>query len=1107
MLPADGVPASIQVVEGDGQSGRVGVALADPVVGRVTDVQGRPVADVRIAFAFTDEAAAGSVAPDTGTTDSDGRAAFQVMMGTRVGRVGAELRVAGAGPLIAPLGFTAVSADANELRVVGGDGQTAPAGAVLTEPLVVQVTDAFGNPIAGVPIAWSVDGGGSVSAATTATAADGLASVIRTLGPAAGAQHVIASSPGLAGSPVTFTHTAGAGAATLLEAVSGDGQTAIVGTALAEPLVVRVRDDAGNPVADLAVAWVVGDGGGTLSPATSLTDQDGLASTRWTVGASPGRNGATAVVSGVGTVGFTAAAVPGTPPGLSLETPPPPTAVRGVELSRRPLVQLREPDGSPRRVAGIGVSVSVVEGGATLIGTVLRSSDADGRVEFRDLALLGVPGTYTLAFSATGYAGVTSSAIALARAATTISIRSDDPDPSVAGAAVRVRYRVESAGGTPTGLVSVASDDATSCSATVAAGECSLSLTGVGARTLSATYPGDTQFEGSSTTAGHQVDPPAQPRLSLRTQPSASTTAGQPFDRQPVVQLRDAGGAELRTPGVVVTAAIGSGGGTLGGATTRATDADGRAVFTDLSITGAAGSYTLAFHADGFVPVTSETVAVAPAGPAATTTTITADDPDPSDVGQAVTVRFTVSAAAGTPAGTVTVAASSSESCAASVAAAACTLTLTQPGTRTLTATYAGDGNFAGSDGTTSHTVRPPPVVPSAATSGVEVKDATLGLGQRTDVLVSVRDGSGSELENVTVTLSATGGGNLIDPASAVTGKKGEAKFQFSSSEAGSKTLTAVADGVTISQQPTIAVAQATTTTRIVSDAPDPSAPGAAITVAFTVTSDAGTPAGDVTMSASAGGTCTAPVTVGHCDLVPGGGGNVMLLAAYAGGGNFAASSGTESHTVSAPNQPPTGGADSFTGTEDEALVVSGRGVLANDSDPDGDALQAVVDGLPAHGQLELAANGGFNYVPAPDFSGEDGFSYHASDGALSSSSIPVSLTVAPVNDPPSFTAGPDESVAANAGPQSVTAWVTGISPGPADESGQQVVFLVEVVSGGDLFGGAPAVAADGTLTFTPSGVAGAAEVRVTARDDGGRSGGGNDTSSAENFIITLTPP
>jgi hypothetical protein len=397
--------------------------------------------------------------------------------------------------------------------------------------------------------------------------------------------------------------------------------------------------------------------------------------------------------------------------------------------------------------------------------------------------------------------------------------------------------------------------------------------------------------------------------------------------------------------------------------------------------------------------------------------------------------------------------------------------------------------------------------VPSAATSGVEVKDATLGLGQRTDVVVIVRDAAGSELENVTVTLSATGGGNLIDPASAVTRKKGEAKFQFSSSEAGTKTLTAVAGGVTIAQQPTIAVAQAATTTRIVSDAPDPSAPGASVTVAFTVTSDAGTPTGDVTVSASAGGTCTATVAVGQCDLVPGGGGPVTLLASYAGAGNFAASSGTESHTVSAPNQSPTGGGDSFTGTEDEALVVSARGVLANDSDPDGDALQAVVDGLPAHGQVELAADGGFRYVPAPDFSGEDGFTYHASDGALSSSSIPVSLTVAPVNDPPSFTAGPDESVAASGGPQSVPGWVTGISPGPADESGQQVVFLADVVSGGNLFSVAPAVAADGTLTFTPSDVAGSADVRVTARDDGGRSGGGNDTSSAENFTITLTSP
>jgi hypothetical protein len=1191
-LPADGVPASIEVVGGEGQSGRVGAPLANPVVGRVRDAQGRPVADVRVAFAFTDAGSAGSVVPDTATTDAEGLAAFQVVMGLRVGRIGAELRVPGAASLVASLAFTAVSADANELRAVGGEEQSAPAGAVLPQPLVVQVTDAFGNPIGGVPISWSVEGGGGVSASATPTGADGLASVVRTLGGAAGEQRTLATSPGLAGSPVTFRHVANAGAATVLEAVSGGGQSAVVGTALADPLVVRARDGSGNPVSGLAVAWVVGDGGGSLTPQTSLTDQDGLASTRWTLGAAPGANSATAVVSGVGTVGFGATAVPGTPPGLSLETPPPATAVRGVGLSPEPVVQLREPDGSARRLAGVAVGVSVVEGGATLRGTAVRATDANGRVEFRELALLGVPGAYRLAFAATGYTGVTSSPIGLTRATTTISLRSDDPDPSPVAASVRIRFRVESGGGTPTGLVRVVSDDGASCSATVAQGECALSFVAAGARVLTLTYAGDAEFEGSSATASHQV--------------------------------------------------------------------------------------------------------VAP-GPVATTTTITADEPDPSGVGQAVTVRFAVTAASGTPTGSVTVAASASEVCTAAVTVGACAVTLTQPGARTLTATYGGDAGFAGSSGTAAHAVQAPPAAPSPQTSSVEVKDATLELGRGTQVIVTVRDASGAELENVSVTLSATGTGNQVSPSSATTDKKGEARFDFSSTDAGARTLTAVADGVTLAQQPTVTVAPAATQTRIISDNPDPSAPGASVTVEFAVTSDAGAPAGDVTVSSSAGGSCTAAVAAGRCDLVPAGSGDLTasyagggnfagssvaeshavaarslalrtqpsdrattgvplgrqpeielrtglgdplrqsgvtigvsvtssgatligpasavtdgngrarfdglglagapgsyalrfeadgfagatsqsielsqaatvttivsdepdpsvvgqavpvrfqvtstagtpdgtvsvsssggetctgsvtqgscsltftsagprtLTASFSGGGNFAPSAGTESHAVDAPDAPPDGTADAFTGDEDQALVVSPRGVLANDSDPDGDAIQALGDTPPAHGQLELAANGGFRYVPAADFSGDDGFTYRASDGSMTSGPVAVRLTVSPVNDPPSFTAGPNQSVAAGAGPQVVSGWASDISPGPADESGQQVSFEVNVLLGDAQFSAAPAVAPDGTLTFTPSGIPGTALVTVVARDDGGRSGAGNDTSSAKTFIIQVT--
>jgi hypothetical protein len=209
---------------------------------------------------------------------------------------------------------------------------------------------------------------------------------------------------------------------------------------------------------------------------------------------------------------------------------------------------------------------------------------------------------------------------------------------------------------------------------------------------------------------------------------------------------------------------------------------------------------------------------------------------------------------------------------------------------------------------------------------------------------------------------------------------------------------------------------------------------------------------------------------------------------------------------VSVPNAAPAAQPDAFSGTEDEALDIGPRGVLSNDSDPNGDPLQAVLDMPPAHGQLELAADGGFHYVPDGDFAGSDSFSYHASDGALSSGSVTVSLTIAPVNDAPSFTVGADQSVASTAGPQVVTGWATNIIPGPADEAGQQVTFEVTVASGGAVFSVAPAVAPDGTLSYTPSGETGLAVVTVVAHDDGGRSVSGNDTSDARTFTISVTP-
>jgi len=150
-------------------------------------------------------------------------------------------------------------------------------------------------------------------------------------------------------------------------------------------------------------------------------------------------------------------------------------------------------------------------------------------------------------------------------------------------------------------------------------------------------------------------------------------------------------------------------GGTLSGTLTETTGGDGKAKFTDLSIAGAPGSYTIQFSADadGFAPVTSEAIDLRLAS---SSTAITSDDPDPSTVGQAVTVEFRVTSDAGTPTGTVTITSDGGESCSASVADGSCAITFTSPGDRTLTASYGGDGTFEPSDDTESHRVDAPPV-------------------------------------------------------------------------------------------------------------------------------------------------------------------------------------------------------------------------------------------------------------------------------------------------------------------------------------------------------------------------------------------------------------
>ncbi|HYX30858.1 MAG TPA: DUF11 domain-containing protein, partial [Pyrinomonadaceae bacterium] len=70
------------------------------------------------------------------------------------------------------------------------------------------------------------------------------------------------------------------------------------------------------------------------------------------------------------------------------------------------------------------------------------------------------------------------------------------------------------------------------------------------------------------------------------------------------------------------------------------------------------------------------------------------------------------------------------------------------------------------------------------------------------------------------------------------------------------------------------------------------------------------------------------------------------------------------------------------------------------------------------------------------------------------------------INQAPTFTKGPDQTVNEDAGPQTVSHWATGMSPGPANESGQSLNFIVTNNSNPGLFSAGPSIdATTGTLT------------------------------------------
>lgn len=259
-----------------------GAPLGQPVVVRVTDTLGRPLVEVPIVWSV--DPGMGVVEALGARTDSLGVARARWTLGPRSGRQ--RLRVhAGRARVVPPLVLTATAGAGApaSVTVISGASQRGRVGAALPARVRLRVRDAAGNPVPGARVRVKAMAG-AVADTIALTDSAGMAAVVWTLGPRAGAQELVLRAEGIV-RPVPVAAVGRAAAPANLEFI-GAPAGAVAGRALPSPVQVLVTDAYGNPVSDAQVSFA--PRAGSATPRVRMTDASGRASSRWTLGRDAG---------------------------------------------------------------------------------------------------------------------------------------------------------------------------------------------------------------------------------------------------------------------------------------------------------------------------------------------------------------------------------------------------------------------------------------------------------------------------------------------------------------------------------------------------------------------------------------------------------------------------------------------------------------------------------------------------------------------------------------------------------------------------------------------------------------------------------------------------
>ena len=282
-------PDRISIVSGGYQSGIVNIKLPNPLKVRVLALNGRPVRGINVEFSVENNNA--SFSDTIAVTDGDGYAQTYVTLGAKADSVRINASVYGLKGSPVKFSLSASSSSATKIELESGNNQIGTVGSALSLPLVIKVSDSYGNMVPNVPV-YFTSSNGKLQPSVVLTDSLGISSSVWTLDTLVGSKTAQAYVPSVTNGTIGFSAKANSlSIPAVFQYVSSDTMHSLQGVTINSLLQVKVLDKYKNPLYlpyanpphGISVKFSLEKGEGEVFPASSFTGSNGIAAAGVTI--------------------------------------------------------------------------------------------------------------------------------------------------------------------------------------------------------------------------------------------------------------------------------------------------------------------------------------------------------------------------------------------------------------------------------------------------------------------------------------------------------------------------------------------------------------------------------------------------------------------------------------------------------------------------------------------------------------------------------------------------------------------------------------------------------------------------------------------------------